>query len=62
MSSTVAADLTPPPSGTVGRKPRGGNPLVRYIVVRFLLIFPTIFILVSIVFVVMRVIGDPITA
>ena len=62
MSSMVSTDLSPAPSGSVGRKPRGGNPLVRYIIVRFLLIFPTIFILVSMVFVVMRVIGDPITA
>lgn len=36
--------------------------LWRYILVRFLLIFPTIFILVSLVFVFMRVTGDPITA
>ena len=38
------------------------SPLLRYLVVRFLLIFPTIFILVSMVFFVMRAIGDPITA
>ena len=36
--------------------------LLRYLGVRFLLIFPTIFILVSMVFVVMRMVGDPITA
>jgi peptide/nickel transport system permease protein len=36
--------------------------LSRYVFVRFLLIFPTIFILVSLVFVFMRVTGDPITA
>lgn len=40
----------------------GGNRLARYILVRFLLIFPTVFILVSMVFVLMRSIGDPITA
>jgi peptide/nickel transport system permease protein len=37
-------------------------PLLRYLVVRFLLIIPTVFILVSMVFFVMRAIGDPITA
>jgi peptide/nickel transport system permease protein len=40
----------------------GGNNLGRYILVRFLLIIPTVFILVSMVFLLMRVIGDPITA
>jgi peptide/nickel transport system permease protein len=39
-----------------------GSTLGRYIVVRFLLIFPTVFILVTMVFILMRVIGDPITA
>ena len=34
----------------------------RYIVIRFLLIFPTVFILVTMVFVLMRITGDPITA
>lgn len=54
-----------PPIGRP-RKPRASRPqgggLGRYILVRFLLIFPTIFILVSMVFVLMRTIGDPITA
>ena len=40
----------------------GGNKLLRFILVRFLLIFPTILILVTMVFVLMRTIGDPITA
>ncbi len=48
-------------SGPTQRR-AGGSNLGRYIVVRFLLIFPTIFILVSMVFLLMRVIGDPITA
>ncbi|TBN56935.1 ABC transporter permease [Glaciihabitans arcticus] len=39
----------------------GGN-LGRYIVTRFLLIIPTVFILVTMVFLLMRTIGDPITA
>ena len=36
--------------------------LLRYLALRFLLIFPTILILVTMVFVVMRMVGDPITA
>jgi peptide/nickel transport system permease protein len=36
--------------------------LVKYLLLRFVLIIPTVFILVSVVFVFMRVIGDPITA
>ncbi len=47
-----------------GQRTRGGagGKLGRYLVVRFLLIVPTVFILVTLVFVVMRAIGDPITA
>jgi peptide/nickel transport system permease protein len=42
---------------------KGSNfSLLRYLGVRFLLIFPTIFILVTMVFIVMRMVGDPITA
>ena len=40
----------------------GGGGLGRYLVIRFLLIFPTIFILVTLVFLLMRTTGDPITA
>lgn len=47
---------------TTGAKRGGGNRLLRYIIVRFLLIIPTVFILVSMVFLLMRTIGDPITA
>ncbi|WP_022883974.1 ABC transporter permease [Glaciibacter superstes] len=43
------------------KRPKGGG-LGRYILVRFLLIIPTIFILVSMVFWLMRTTGDPITA
>ncbi|MFM6963652.1 MAG: ABC transporter permease [Micrococcales bacterium] len=38
------------------------SPLLRYLVIRFLLIVPTVFILVTMVFFVMHAIGDPITA
>ena len=54
MTTTEAAPVT--------RRRTGGGSLGRYIVVRFLLIFPTVFILVSMVFLLMRVTGDPITA
>ncbi|HEV7950790.1 MAG TPA: ABC transporter permease [Glaciihabitans sp.] len=62
---TTTAPTPAPPVSAPLRKPRApksGNNLGRYIVVRFLLIIPTVFILVSMVFVLMRVIGDPITA
>ena len=62
---TTTADTLLDPLVPRGRdrraKPPGGN-LGRYIVVRFLLIIPTIFILVTMVFLLMRTIGDPITA
>ncbi len=44
------------------RRRRSGGGLGRYVLVRFLLIFPTIFILVTTVFFLMRTTGDPITA
>ncbi|WP_370276082.1 ABC transporter permease [Georgenia sp. SYP-B2076] len=47
---------------TAAAKTGGGSGLGRYILVRFLLIIPTVFILVSLVFFLMRVVGDPITA
>lgn len=50
----------PPLPATTTKKSGGG--LGRYLLVRFLLIFPTVFILVTTVFVLMRATGDPITA
>jgi peptide/nickel transport system permease protein len=44
------------------RRRRAGGGLGSYLLVRFLLIFPTIFILVTTVFFLMRSTGDPITA
>ena len=64
MSTTVSA-TAPPPSPSVKtsrRKSLTSSPLIRYIIVRFLLIIPTVFILVTMVFIIMRVVGDPITA
>ncbi|WP_109471882.1 ABC transporter permease [Ornithinimicrobium cavernae] len=53
--------VTPDQVESPGRL-RGVGSLGRYVLLRFLLIFPTVLILVSMVFVVMRVAGDPITA
>jgi len=51
------------PAGPAAPKPRArGGGLGRYIVVRALLIVPTVFILVTLVFFFMRIVGDPITA
>src|SRR3954452_105102 len=62
MSSLIETPDAAPaaPAPAAGR--RAGGSLGRYLLVRFLLIFPTIFILVTLVFFLMRVTGDPITA
>lgn len=44
------------------KKSKSTGGLGKYIVVRFFLIFPTIFILVTMVFFLMRITGDPVTA
>ena len=63
MTATVSgpeAPTAPGPERTKARRSGGG--LGRYILVRALLIIPTIFILVTVVFFLMRSTGDPITA
>ncbi|WP_406565170.1 ABC transporter permease [Brachybacterium subflavum] len=50
------------PSATAGRGRRSGGGLGRYILTRFLLIIPTVLILMTVVFFLMRITGDPITA
>lgn len=50
------------PSTPARREKRTGGGLGRYILVRFLLIIPTVFILMTVVFFLMRITGDPITA
>jgi peptide/nickel transport system permease protein len=55
----TAAVATPPPKAA---RRSGGGGLWRYLVIRFLLIIPTVFILVTLVFFLMRLTGDPITA
>jgi peptide/nickel transport system permease protein len=66
MTTTATPAVSPPgphsPQLTRKKKSSGGNALGRYIIVRLLLIIPTVFILVTMVFILMRVIGDPITA
>ncbi len=44
------------------KKSKSGGGLGKYLIVRFFLIFPTIFILITLVFFLMRITGDPITA
>jgi len=55
VSSTTVVPIATP-------KRSGGSGLLRYLVVRFLLIIPTVWILTTLVFFLMRVTGDPITA
>jgi peptide/nickel transport system permease protein len=63
--TTTATELTGTDESGVpvpGRKIRGGGGLGSYLLIRFLLIIPTVFILVTTVFFLMRSTGDPITA
>jgi len=62
MTTTTEAPASPPTAAKPARSKSGGGGLARYLLVRFLLIFPTVFILVTMVFLFMRVTGDPITA
>ncbi|MEX1080305.1 MAG: ABC transporter permease [Homoserinimonas sp.] len=64
MTSPELAVTDPQGPPVPPRKPKvsGGSNLGRYIVTRLLLIIPTVFILVTMVFMLMRLIGDPITA
>ena len=59
----VPTDSGPPQTDSQKARSKGsGGNLGRYILVRLVLIIPTVFILVTMVFVLMRTIGDPITA
>ena len=66
MTTTAPAPgATPPPSADEAARParrRRGGGLGSYLLVRALLIIPTVFILVTTVFFLMRTTGDPITA
>ncbi len=57
--TTDTPTLTPAPDAT---RRRSGGGFGRYVLWRALLVIPTVFILVTMVFVLMRTIGDPITA
>jgi peptide/nickel transport system permease protein len=61
MTVLEAGDATAAVVAPTG-KTRGGGGLGRYLVIRFFLIIPTVFILVTLVFLLMRTTGDPITA
>ncbi|KAB1655645.1 ABC transporter permease [Pseudoclavibacter chungangensis] len=60
MTTTAEPSLEAKPDAAPTQRSGGG--LWRYLLVRALLIIPTVFILVSLVFVLMRLTGDPITA
>ncbi|MFT4220960.1 MAG: ABC transporter permease [Microbacterium sp.] len=61
-SDVAAAPVDEPPPALAARRSGGGGMLGRYILVRFLLIIPTVLILVTLVFFLIRLTGDPITA
>jgi peptide/nickel transport system permease protein len=61
-TSTPITKETPDKGAPAGRQKKQGGSFWRYLVVRCLLIIPTIFILVTLVFILMRSTGDPITA
>jgi peptide/nickel transport system permease protein len=63
MTSDVAVSpVDQPPPALATRRTKGGGVLWRYLLIRFLLIIPTVLILVTIVFFLIRLTGDPITA
>ncbi|WP_345764488.1 ABC transporter permease [Diaminobutyricibacter sp. McL0608] len=64
MTATVTGPASPAAAApTPTKRSRGsGGGLGRYIAIRAVLIIPTIFILVTVVFFIMRATGDPITA
>ena len=61
-STSQPSTQTTPAPDKQAKKTKSGSHVGRYLLTRFLLIFPTIFILVTLVFFLMRLTGDPITA
>ncbi|MYM18779.1 ABC transporter permease subunit [Brevibacterium sp. 5221] len=59
---TASVEVPELAAGPVKKSPRSPSGLGRYILVRFLLIIPTVWILTTLVFFLMRITGDPITA
>ncbi len=62
MTATIDLPVEEPGVPAPPRKRKSGGSLGKYLLIRFTLIFPTIFILVTMVFFLMRLTGDPITA
>lgn len=62
MATTDAIVAPPEQPETPARRAGGLSPLARYLLVRLALIIPMLWILVTMVFLLMRVIGDPISA
>lgn len=63
MTAEVLAPLEPTPTEPPSKRRRGPlSPLARYMLVRVALIIPMLWVLVTMVFLLMRVIGDPVTA
>ncbi len=62
MTTLIEAPPTDADGLLPSKKKSSGGGLGQYILIRFLLIFPTILILVTMVFFLMRITGDPITA
>ena len=62
MAAEVLAPMEPPTAGSTSGRRGPLSPLVRYMLVRAALIIPMLWVLVTLVFLLMRVIGDPVTA
>ncbi|GAA5229728.1 ABC transporter permease [Arthrobacter cryoconiti] len=62
MTALVDLPAAEPAAQDPIRKKKAGGSLGKYLLIRFALIFPTILILVTMVFFLMRLTGDPITA
>ncbi|WP_418906975.1 ABC transporter permease [Glutamicibacter endophyticus] len=62
MSTPTEIGGVPAPSTAAKPAKTKGGGFSRYLITRFLLIFPTVFILITVVFFLMRITGDPITA
>ena len=62
MTTTDVTAVEEPPPFLAAPRPRSGGTLGRYLLVRALLMVPTVLILVTLVFFLIRLTGDPITA
>lgn len=62
MTALIEVPAAQPAQPAPEKKRKSGGSLGKYLLIRFLLIFPTILILVTMVFFLMRITGDPITA